>query len=237
MLCPGSGLVLLSWHKPHSESKMRYTSLTVSGGGVLGFSVQDRDGSLRERISKAPPCYIFGSRRKVQENKLCPTLSQCTSCASLGHLSRGCKGAHRCFVCTRAHHTNQHRAKCIYCLNEGNQSPDCPHPPLCALCGGGHRADDASCIKRQKYAPPKDAKETSSVPGGPNPGRRGLPPQTPGAKSSRAARAASREGGRPPSRVSFTFSTSIGETDSEVTSHTGLTDKTMPMDLSEAGDQ
>ena len=86
-------------------------------------------------------------------------------------------------------------------------------------------------------APPKDAKETSSVPGGPNPGRRGLPLQMPGAESSRAARAASREGGRPPSRVSFTFSTSIGETDSEVASHTGLTDKSMPMDLSEAGDQ
>ena len=42
---------------------------------------------------------------------------------------------------------------------------------------------------------------------------------------------------RPPSRVSFTFSTSIGETDSEVTSHTGLTDKSVPMDMSEAGDQ
>ena len=46
-----------------------------------------------------------------------------------------------------------------------------------------------------------------------------------------------REGGRPPSRVSFTFSTSIGETDSEVASHTGLTDKSVPMDMSEAGDQ
>ena len=75
------------------------------------------------------------------------------------------------------------------------------------------------------------------MPGGPNPGRRGLPPQTPGAESSRAARAASREGGRPPSRVSFTFSPSIGETNSEVVSHTGLTDKSVPMDMSEAGDQ
>ena len=75
------------------------------------------------------------------------------------------------------------------------------------------------------------------MPGGPNPGRRGLPLQTPGAESSCAAMASSREGGRPPSRVSFTFSTSIGETDSEVASHTGLTDKSVPMDMSEAGGQ
>ena len=75
------------------------------------------------------------------------------------------------------------------------------------------------------------------MPGGPNPGRRGLPLQTPGTESSHAARAASCEGGRPPSRVSFTFSTSIGETDSEVASHTSLTDKSVPMDMSEAGDQ
>ena len=50
-------------------------------------------------------------------------------------------------------------------------------------------------------------------------------------------RAASCKGGQPPSRVSFTFSTSIGETNSEVASHTGLTDKSMPMDMSEASDQ
>ena len=51
------------------------------------------------------------------------------------------------------------------------------------------------------------------------------------------ARLLALEGGRPPSRVSFTFSTSIGKTNSEVTSHTGLTDKSVPMDMSEAGDQ
>ena len=75
------------------------------------------------------------------------------------------------------------------------------------------------------------------MPGGPNPGSRRLPIQTPGAKSSHAAMASSHEGGRPPSRVTFTFSTSIGETDSEVMSHTGLTDKTMDMDMLVAGDQ
>ena len=228
----GVTLTRVSWFLPRSEID-RQQLPTCN----LGFSVADKDGSLRERISKAPASYLFGARRKVQENKLRPTLTQCTSCAALGHLSKGCKGAHRCFVCARAHHTNQHRARCTFCLSEGNQSPDCPHPLLCALCGGGHRADDASCVRRRKYAPPKDARETSSVPGGPNPGSRRLPTQTPGAESSRAAMASSCEGGRPPSRVSFTFSTSIGETNSEVASHTGLTDKTMDMDMSVAGDQ
>ena len=75
------------------------------------------------------------------------------------------------------------------------------------------------------------------MPGGPNPGRRGPPLQTPGAESSHAAMAASREGGWPPSRVSFTFSTSIGEMASEDALHTGLTDKSMDTDMSAAGDQ
>ena len=135
-----------STQSPSVDMPTRYKNVSLT--------FENSKGALRDALLKTPTVYLFGKRLKITYRHPRPPFSQCSKCQALGHASKGCKAASRCAHCDGQHRTQDHRARCKLCAQEGIPAEtDCPHLKKCHNCGGRHEAMDIACPKRRKYRP------------------------------------------------------------------------------------